>query len=49
MAHGMLEGQVKEGKHEKAVSPELFLRVNEIVTSNPHYGISHNHDNEILP
>jgi site-specific DNA recombinase len=34
MAHSMLEGQLKEGKHEKLISQELFLKVNDLLKAN---------------
>ena len=36
IAHNMLEGQLVEGNHEKAVSKEIFLKVNQIQLKNPH-------------
>ena len=36
MAHNALEGKLIEGSHEKLISKELFLKVNEIQSHNPH-------------
>ncbi|GAA4746388.1 recombinase family protein [Flavisolibacter ginsenosidimutans] len=36
LVHNSLEGQVLEGKHEKLVSNEVFLKVNEVQAANPH-------------
>jgi site-specific DNA recombinase len=35
IAHNMLNGKIVEGKHEKLISKELFLKVNNIATKNP--------------
>lgn len=35
MAHKLLNGKVVEGRHEKMVTRELFLRVNNVLTSVP--------------
>ncbi|MHB8261361.1 MAG: recombinase family protein [Bacteroidia bacterium] len=36
MAHNVLEGKLIEGKHEKLISKELFLKVNDIQNKNAH-------------
>jgi site-specific DNA recombinase len=36
MAHSMLEGKLLEGNHERMISKELFLKVNEIQNLNSH-------------
>ncbi len=48
VAHSALEGKVIEGAHEKAVSKELFLKVNGLLAQN-HYGYSHNPENDEVP
>lgn len=34
LTHNLLEGETVEGKHEKMISQEIFLRINEIQASN---------------
>ncbi len=48
MAHNMLEGKVVEGKHEKMVSSEIFLKANKAL---PHHkdGIKIKHEREEAP
>jgi len=36
IVHKMLDGQIIEGKHEKLISKELFLRVNDVLQVHPH-------------
>ncbi len=46
MVHQSLEGKVLEGKHEKLISKEIFLRVNDIQLINPHgYKVTVENDN----
>lgn len=35
ISHNMLQGKLKEGKHEKLISQELFMQINNIGTKNP--------------
>jgi site-specific DNA recombinase len=35
ISHNMLKGEVVEGKHEKLISKELFLKINNTPTKNP--------------
>ena len=48
MAHNCLEGQVVEGIHEKLVSRELFLKVNEVQNNNAH-GYTTTDENDNIP
>lgn len=48
MAHNCLEGQVVEGIHEKLVSRELFLQVNDIQNGNAH-GYTTTEENDNIP
>lgn len=47
ISHNALDGQLVEGKHEKLVSRELFLKANEIVISNQHKWKHEGNDPEI--
>ncbi len=49
IAHGMLNGKVIEGKHEKMISREVFLKVNGIIEGSTKYGVPHKSENENLP
>jgi len=49
IAHGILDGQIVNGNHDKAISEELFLRVNNIRINSKGYGLLHKNDNEFLP
>jgi site-specific DNA recombinase len=49
IAHGMLDGRVIEGKHEKLISQELFLRVNAIHQQSGNYGVPHKKEMEEVP
>lgn len=49
IAHGMLNGKVIEGKHEKMVSREVFLKVNGIIEGSTKYGVPHKMENENMP
>ncbi len=35
ITHNMLQGEVREGKHEKLISKELFMKINNIGSKNP--------------
>lgn len=48
MAHNCLEGQVVEGVHEKLVSREIFLQVNEVQNQNVH-GYTTTEENDDIP
>ncbi|MDE3236954.1 MAG: recombinase family protein [Bacteroidota bacterium] len=49
LVNSLIPGQVIKGKHPALVSEELFLRANQIVTSNPHKGISKKYKNTAVP
>ena len=44
----MLEGQIVEGTHEKMISREVFLKINNLLKES-RYGIPHERENEQLP
>jgi site-specific DNA recombinase len=48
IAHNSLEGQVVEGIHEKLISREIFLKVNDIQNHNPH-GYTTTEENNAIP
>ena len=48
LSHNLLEGQVVEGIHEKLISKEIFLRVNEVQNRNPH-GYTTTEVNDAIP
>ena len=35
ISHGMLNGKVVEGVHEKMITKETFMKVNEVISSSP--------------
>jgi site-specific DNA recombinase len=47
--HGLLDGQIVEGKHPKLISVDLFLRVNEIHENAGNYGVPHQKERVELP
>src|SRR6185437_4998183 len=49
IAHGMLNGEVVEGKHEPMISRELFLKVNNIISESTSFGVPHKMENDNLP
>ena len=49
MVHGLLDGKVVEGKHEKMITKEMFLKVNHERLKSPLFGLIHSRDNEALP
>ena len=49
IAHGMLNGRVIEGRHEKMISRELFLKVNNILEGSTRFNVIHNADDINLP
>ncbi|QIH33527.1 recombinase family protein [Sphingobacterium sp. DR205] len=48
IVHNSLEGQIVEGKHEKMISQEVFLKVNGLLSQNAH-GYTVNEENEHIP
>jgi DNA invertase Pin-like site-specific DNA recombinase len=48
LSHNLLDGEVLEGKHEKLISKELFLKVNGILSAN-HSGYKNNLESEPHP
>jgi site-specific DNA recombinase len=48
ITHKMLDGEIVEGKHEKLISTEVFLKVNQIRSFNTH-GWKNFEENENLP
>ena len=48
ITHNSLEGKLIEGNHEKLISMEVFLRVNNLLSINPQ-GYKHNEENDDLP
>lgn len=49
LSHAMLDGKIVEGTHEKLISRELFLTVNEIHENNAGYGVSHKRQQDDIP
>jgi site-specific DNA recombinase len=49
IAHGMLNGKVIEGQHEKMISRSTFLKINSILENSTRFNISHNPDDIKLP
>lgn len=49
IAHGILDGKVVEGKHEKMVSQDVFFKINEITQSSTRFGVPHKKENEAMP
>lgn len=41
ICHGLLEGKIVEGTHEKLITQELFLRVNNLNKKSGGYGVPH--------
>jgi site-specific DNA recombinase len=48
MAHNILEGEVVEGIHEKLISKEIFLKVNDVQNKNAH-GYTTTEENDDIP
>ncbi|RYZ23107.1 MAG: recombinase family protein [Chitinophagaceae bacterium] len=48
LSHNLLEGQVVEGAHEKLISREIFLKVNEVQNRNAH-GYTTTEENDAIP
>lgn len=49
VCHGILEGKVVEGTHEKLISQEIFLKVNRIHEQSAGYGVPHKKEQNHLP
>ncbi len=49
VTHGMLDGRVVEGVHEKLISQEIFLKVNQIHELSPGYGVPHKKEQDAVP
>ncbi len=49
ISHGMLNGQVVEGKHEAMISRDTFLKINNIIAESPLFGVPHKAENNNLP
>lgn len=47
--HGLLEGKIVEGDHEKMISPEIFLKVNNIHQGSGGYGVPHKKEQDAVP
>ena len=47
--HGMLDGQVVEGNHEKLISKEIFLQVNGLHRAAANYGVPHKKERDAVP
>ncbi|GAA4733698.1 recombinase family protein [Flavisolibacter ginsenosidimutans] len=47
--HGMLDGQVLEGNHEKLISKEIFLQVNGLHKAAANYGVPHKKERDEVP
>ncbi len=49
IVHGLLDGKVTQGVHERMITPEEFLLINEIRQASPQYGIKHENENDHVP
>jgi site-specific DNA recombinase len=49
LVHKMLKGKVVEGTHEKLITPEQFLRINNLLKEKSRYGVPHEKENELMP
>ena len=49
IAHGLLDGEVVEGTHEKMITKETFLRINDIMQSSSRFGVPHRKENDNIP
>ena len=49
ISHSMLDGKVIESKHEKLISTELFLKVNNISSKAFGYGVPHKKEDKNIP
>jgi site-specific DNA recombinase len=48
IAHNALEGKIIEGRHEKLISKDIFLKVNQVQKKNPH-GYKHDPEQDNVP
>lgn len=49
IAHGILDGKVVEGTHEKMISQEVFFKIHQLRVSSTKYGVKHSKENEAIP
>jgi site-specific DNA recombinase len=49
ISHGMLNGKIVDGVHEKMITKEVFMKVNDIVSSSTKYGVPHKLENVHMP
>ncbi len=49
IAHGLLDGQVIEAKHEPLISKSLFLKINEINMKSAGHGVAHKKEVDEIP
>jgi site-specific DNA recombinase len=49
VSHGMLNGKVVEGVHEKMITKETFMKVNEVISSSPKFGVPHKAEDVNIP
>ncbi len=49
LTHKMLDGKVLEGTHEKLISKEIFLKVNNVRESFGGYGVAHKNERDEVP
>lgn len=49
IAHGMLNGKVVEGKHEKMVSQDVFFKIHDLRLASTKYGVPHKKENDAVP
>jgi site-specific DNA recombinase len=49
ISHNILEGKVVKGNHEVLISPDLFLKVNDVSLSKHKFGYKNKNENESIP
>lgn len=49
ISHGMLNGQVVEGKHEAMIDKATFFKINDIILQSTKSGVPHNSQNDKIP
>ena len=49
ISHGILDGVVVEGSHEKMVSKDVFFKIHDIHMNSKQQGIQHKKENEAIP
>ncbi|MDI9319823.1 MAG: recombinase family protein [Phycisphaerales bacterium] len=49
IAHGLLNGRIVDGMHEKLISQDLFLKVNELSKTEGGYGVPHKSERDEVP